>query len=454
MPRKSACGLGYKSQHTFPTFTRSNIDEVEHVDRSRSARRRRCALAATLATPAFAEPKAQPAPRDIAVATRVLPPLVVEQKDTLTGFSIELWNAIAARLKLKTNYVPAPDVGALLEEVRSNKAEIGVAAISITAAREVEFEFSQPILNAGLQIMVRGGGQDGDSNPLCDLLGLLFSKTSLVWLGVALLLDPDPVAYRLVPGASAPHRHHPERPTTSPGIFYAMFWSAATLATQAENQPRQWLARIVAVFWMFTGIVFVALYTAQLAATLTVQQIQGGINGPDDLAGRKVATTRGSTAANVVRELRAQRGRGRNGSTMPIRRSTTARSTPWCSIRRCCSITPPMRARAACMLIGTPFRKEDYGIIFRPGNPLRRQVNATLLQIARRRHLSADLRQVVQRPIADRPSPRCARLPHQRPEPRRVGLDARDEAVGRAGAEGDALFGELLLERLSTSVLW
>ena len=32
-------------------------------------------------------------------------------------------------------------------------------------------------------------------------------------------------------------------------------------------------------------------------------------------------------------------------------------------------------------MIGTPFRKEDYGIIFRPGNPLRRQVNATLLQL-------------------------------------------------------------------------
>jgi polar amino acid transport system substrate-binding protein len=33
------------------------------------------------------------------------------------------------------------------------------------------------------------------------------------------------------------------------------------------------------------------------------------------------------------------------------------------------------------MTIGVPFRKEDYGIIFRPGNPLRRQVNATLLQL-------------------------------------------------------------------------
>jgi hypothetical protein len=31
---------------------------------------------------------------------------------------------------------------------------------------------------------------------------------------------------------------------------------------------------------MYTGVVFVAFYTAQLAATLTVQQIKAGISGP------------------------------------------------------------------------------------------------------------------------------------------------------------------------------
>ena len=268
---------------------------------------------------------------------------------------------------------------ALLEEVRSGKAEIGVAAISITAAREIEFEFSQPILNAGLQIMVRGGGRDGDSHPLWDLLGLLFSKTSLVWLGVALLLllIPSHVVWFLE------RRHNSGIVPTDkyiPGIFYAMFWSAATLATQAENQPRQWLARVVAVFWMFTGIVFVALYTAQLAATLTVQQIQGGINGPDDLAGRKVATTRGSTAANVVRELRA--------TVVEVARIDEAYEA--LSNREVDAVvfdSPVLLFYAAnegkgrVHMVGTPFRKEDYGIIFRPGNPLRRQVNATLLQL-------------------------------------------------------------------------
>ncbi len=332
-------------------------------------------LTMTLATTALAQSE----PREIVVATRVLPPLVVDQKGAFSGFSIELWNAIAERLKLKTSYVPAPNVGALLEEVRSQKAEIGVAAISITAAREIEFEFSQPILNAGLQIMIRGGSRETDANPLTDLLGLLFSKTSLVWLGVALLLIlvPAHIVWFL-------ERRHKEGilPTDKyiPGIFYAMHWSAATLATQAENQPRQWLARIVSVFWMFTGIVFVALYTAQLTATLTVQQIQGGISGPDDLAGRKVATTRGSTAANVLRDLRAE-------VTEVERVDDAYRALNNRDVDAVVFDSPVLMYYAASegkgrvTLVGSPFRKEDYGIVFRPNNPLRRQVNATLLRL-------------------------------------------------------------------------
>src|SRR5215470_3135608 len=103
---------------------------------------------------------AQPAARELRIATRVLPPLVVDHNGTLTGFSIDLWEKIAERLQLKMRYQVAPDVRALLEEVRAGRADLGVAAISITAGREATFDFSHPILNAGLQIMVRGKGKD------------------------------------------------------------------------------------------------------------------------------------------------------------------------------------------------------------------------------------------------------------------------------------------------------
>src|SRR5262245_17741973 len=70
---------------------------------------------------------------ELRVVTRVLPPVVVDQNGTMTGFSIDLWNKIAERLQLKARYHVAPDVRALLEDVRDGKADVGVAAISITS---------------------------------------------------------------------------------------------------------------------------------------------------------------------------------------------------------------------------------------------------------------------------------------------------------------------------------
>ena len=233
----------------------------------------------------------------------------------------------------------------------------------------------------------------------------------MVWLGVALLLIliPAHIVWFLE------RRHHNGIIPTDkyiPGIFYGMYWSAATLATQAENQPRQWLARVVALFWMFTGIVFVALYTAQLAATLTVQQIQGGINGPDDLAGRKVATTRGSTAANIVRELRAQ--------VVEVARIDEAyQALQDRDVDAVVFDSPVLLYYAANEGQGPG----AYGWHAVPEGGLRhhlpaRQSAAPAGQrdpapTARRRHLSADLRQVVHQPIAvavsvSRPTPGSA----------------------------------------------
>ena len=60
--------------------------------------------------------------------------------------------------------------------LRSRKADVGVGAVSITSAREREFDFSQPILNAGLQIMVRSQGTDGIKGPE-DLSGKRVATT-------------------------------------------------------------------------------------------------------------------------------------------------------------------------------------------------------------------------------------------------------------------------------------
>lgn len=336
-------------------------------------------FAALLSIFVFLAPSAaQEQPATVHVATRVLPPFVTMQKGQLGGFSIELWNAIAERLKLKTEYLPpSPDVRSLLQTLQEQKAEVAISAVSITAERNRVLDFSQPMMNAGLQILVRGKTGEAESNPLRELMRLLFSPVILVWLGIALLLILIPAHLvwfleRRHPGGIIPDEKY------FPGIFHALYWAAGTLATQADQMPRQWLARVLAILWMFTGVVFVAFYTAQLTATLTVQQIQGSINGPGDLPGKKIATTRGSTSVDYLRELRAD-----------VQEYSQINEAYQALIDQKADAVvfdaPVLLYYAAhdgkgiVQTVGQVFRKEDYGIVFRSGSPLRRQVDGALL---------------------------------------------------------------------------
>ncbi len=316
---------------------------------------------------------------EVRVATRVLPPMVMSQDGALSGFSIELWNEIAKRTDMVFKYEVYPDVRSLLESVQTGKADLGIAAISITAAREEVFNFSHPILNSGLQILIGGGGNGAAENPLGDLLSLLFSRTSVMWLLIAFLLALGPAHLVWLV-----ERRHAEGiiPTTRyfPGIFYAFYWAVATLTTQSDTAPRQWLARVVAIFWMFSSIVFVALYTAQLTATLTVKQINAGISGPEDLAGKRVAVTKGSTAAKLVGGLRAE-------AVEFSKIDEVYQALHDKSVDAVVFDSPVLMHYAAnegkgrVTLVGPPFGKEDYGIVFPQGSKWLPITNVALLRI-------------------------------------------------------------------------
>ena len=266
---------------------------------------------AALAAPAYSQTASSPAASaqgetpELRVAAFVAPPGVMEQNGTLTGFSIDLWNAIAARLKVKTSYQIVPDVSHLEEALRSKNADLTLG-LFITSARDEDFDFSIPILQTGLQIMVRDTGEKAQTaSPVWDMLRLLFSRTTIVWLGIALLLVLIPAHLVWLFERRRPNGIV-SSPNYFPGIFEAFFWAISTLTGSPEAMPHQWVARTFAIFWIFAGVVFVAFYTAQLTTTLTVEQIRGAIEGPGDLPGKQVATIAGSTAADYLRAQNAQ----------------------------------------------------------------------------------------------------------------------------------------------------
>jgi polar amino acid transport system substrate-binding protein len=139
------------------------------------------------------QPVTDPGPAPVTVAVHDLDPFVMRTgSGELTGFSIDLWNEIAKRLRWETEFVDVDDVGAQLAAVGDGRADIAIGAISLTSQREQSFDFSQPTLDAGLQIIVPVEDTRPSVPGLGGYLELLLARTMLIWLGAALVVSVVP----------------------------------------------------------------------------------------------------------------------------------------------------------------------------------------------------------------------------------------------------------------------
>ena len=289
---------------------------------------------------------AQPAPASgapIRVVTKEFEPLVIRDGDSFSGFSIDLLKEIAYRLSLRYDIHAVDTVDDLIDEVAEGRADIGVAGISITSERQRTVDFSYPIYNSGLQILVPASA---GSSGLGRTFSVLFSAPVLGLLAILLLLM---VVMAHVIWLIEGHRGDSDFPRTyGKGINDGIWWSAVTMTTvgYGDKTPRSVVGRIAGIVWMFVAIILFANFTATVASSLTVEGLQGSINGPDDLAGKRVATVQATISADYLSKLSltlVQAPRSR----MPTSSSTTARSTPSCSTRPSSFTRPAPRARGA-----------------------------------------------------------------------------------------------------------
>jgi glutamine transport system substrate-binding protein len=76
-----------------------------------------------------------------------------------TGFDVDLWAAIAKRLKLRYKLIPM-DFNGLIPGLTTGNLDVALAAIFIKSSREKAIDFSHAYFRAGLKVMVRTGNND------------------------------------------------------------------------------------------------------------------------------------------------------------------------------------------------------------------------------------------------------------------------------------------------------
>jgi polar amino acid transport system substrate-binding protein len=318
---------------------------------------------------------------EIKLGVREIKPFVIKDGDKYSGFSIELWNAIAQRADIKTvSYLTYPNVGELLTGVQNNQADAGIAAISITSDREDVVDFTQPMFNSGLKILIPfTGDESSSSNDIFSKMLAAIKTKEFAWLaGMTLLLSlvPAHIMYFI----EGRRDHGTFSKAYFPGIFQAFGWTMNTLAIGTEDSMKTRTGRILGIVWTYVGIIFIAFFTATVTSDLTAQKLQNSINSVSDLPGKRVVSVKNSTASkylgsinishNVVDAVEDAYKQLNTGEVDAVVYDSPA-----------LDYYENREGKGKVKTVGEQFKPENYGIAIKNDSPLRAKLDKALLSL-------------------------------------------------------------------------
>ncbi len=88
----------------------------------------------------------------------------------------------------------------------------------------------------------------------------------------------------------------------SKGLGSSFWWAAVTMTTvgYGDKSPKTVGGRIIALIWMFAGLIMISGFTAAIASALTVDKLDVGINSLADLNNVRVGTVKSSSSEEYL----------------------------------------------------------------------------------------------------------------------------------------------------------
>lgn len=296
--------------------------------------------------------------------------------DRPVGVMVDIWEDLAGRLGVETEFVRASNTPALLELLTSGHADVVLGPIAITEDRERMIDLTHPIFHSGLRIAIRQRNQGGflaAVRPMLSwqLLGLAATVAALAVISGHLLWWFE--------------RRGNDRsfPSAYPrGVWEAIWWIMSTIITGGcdDKHVDSVLGRLIAFAWMVGGIGLIATFTSVLTATMTAERVTGTIHGPRDLAGRTVGVQESAAIIPVLR----QRG------CIPLEFNVLRDALEALALGMVEAVVSENQQlmflvsranNSSIRIVGPVFESFDFGLGLPPGSPLREQINTAILRM-------------------------------------------------------------------------
>ena len=309
------------------------------------------------------------------IGTIERPPFSYYSDDKLTGFSVELWEAIARAIDVEYRWNVHPDFSDMIDDTVAGKDDLAIANISITSSREKIGDYSQSIFESGMAIAVKK-----EASP--SYLSLIWQSGVLLFLfgAFVVLLVIAHVLWFFEKNVKNA-RHDYFRCDYFGGVWDAFWWAFIVMTMGGfENEvPHKKISRLLAMTWIVVSLFFISTITAKITTAMTVAELQSGIGGYSDLARKRVGVTKDSshqkfltskgiktisydTLNQMYTDLNSNKLDAIVADYPILSYFTNHEGSDWAT------------------LTGELFRPESFGLFFPEDSPLTEPVNVALLE--------------------------------------------------------------------------
>lgn len=323
---------------------------------------------------AFAQDVTDIPPATVTVGVSPFAPCVMKDEDgELTGFDIELWNAISKKLNIKTVYKETSFPN-LIPGLEKGDYDAVVAGMTINASREKRIDFSQPYLNSGLRIVVNDKDEGVFNLFRSPVVLKIASLLGLFFLFIIIMAHVIWLAER---GKDAINDKY------FPGIFDACWFAVVTASTvgYGDTTPQKWVGKFVSVILITAGVALFGIIAGEVSAAVTTATLNSQLTA-DDLSGKLVATKGGTVSETYLKE--------KGVTVVPFDTIEAAykkvdsgelRIAVFDSPSVLYYVKTPNLGKGRLKTTGELFYPHHFGFAFPENSPLAERVNQTLLEL-------------------------------------------------------------------------
>ncbi|CAG5979977.1 unnamed protein product [Menidia menidia] len=218
-------------------------------------------------------------------------PYTMSKGAQLEGFCMDLLSDVAKRVgfKYKVQLVKDGSYGrqdengnwnGMVGEVVRGEADLAIAPLTLTAAREKAVDMTKPFMQTGISILLRKDISEGT-----DFFDFLSPFTAETWVGILIAYLGTAASIFIVTRISPCEWTEPQSEQNRFSFLHSLWYAAGALTLQgAGPHPKAVSGRVICSTWWLFSVALLACYFSNLTSSKTPESSHLTVKGFEDLA--------------------------------------------------------------------------------------------------------------------------------------------------------------------------